>query len=128
MKRCASLRHGSALGLNRVAVATTDRDAAQTQFVIHTIMASGSIIVPLQSNRPHPSVKDIILDMDSLTISNANSKVGDTPVRTIIMGEAYLERKESGKSQRFLCLIGAKGKVQLTFFTPIVKQPRSEDD
>jgi hypothetical protein len=75
-----------------------------------------------------PSIKDIILDMDSLTISNANSKVGDMPVRTITMGEAYLERKESGKSQRFLCLIGEKGKVQLTFFTPIVKQPRSEDD
>jgi hypothetical protein len=74
-----------------------------------------------------PSVKDIILDMDSLTISNANTKIEDTPVRKIIMGEAYLERKETGKSQRFLCLIGEKGKVLLTFFTPIVKQPRSED-
>jgi len=33
------------------------------------------------------------------------------------MGEVYLERKETEKSQRFLCLIGEKGKVLLTFFT-----------
>jgi hypothetical protein len=64
-----------------------------------------------------PAVKDIILDMDTLTVSKANTKIEDTPVRTIIMGEAYLERKETGKSQQFLCLIGEKGKVLLTFFT-----------
>src|SRR5829696_106219 len=49
-----------------------------------------------------PSVKDIILDMDTLTVSKANTKIEDTPVRTIIMGEVYLERKETGKSQHFL--------------------------
>jgi hypothetical protein len=64
-----------------------------------------------------PSVKDIILDMDTLTVSKANTKIEDTPVRTIIMGEVYLERKETGKSQQFLCVIGEKGKVLLTFFT-----------
>ncbi len=64
-----------------------------------------------------PLVKDVILDMDTLTVAKANTKVEDTPVRTIIMGEAYLERKETGKSQHFLCLIGEKGKVLLTFFT-----------
>jgi len=64
-----------------------------------------------------PSVKDIILDAESLIVSNTNTEVGDTPVRTIIMGEAYLERKGTGKSRHFLCLIGEKGKVLLTFFT-----------
>lgn len=64
-----------------------------------------------------PSVKDIILDEDSLIVSNANTTVGDTPVRTIVMGEVYLERKGTGKSKHFLCLIGEKGKVLLTFFT-----------
>ncbi len=64
-----------------------------------------------------PSVKDVILDMDTLTVSKANTKIEDTPVRTIIMGEVYQERKETGKSQQFLCLIGEKGKVLLTFFT-----------
>ena len=64
-----------------------------------------------------PSVKDIILDLDTMTVSKANTKIEDTPVRTIIMGEVYLERKETGKSQQFLCLIGEKRKVLLTFFT-----------
>ena len=33
------------------------------------------------------------------------------------MGKACLERKEASKSQRFLYIIGEKGKVLLTFFT-----------
>ena len=56
-----------------------------------------------------PAVKDIILDMDTLTISKANTKIEDTPVRTIIIGEVYIERKETGKAQQFLCIIGEKG-------------------
>jgi hypothetical protein len=64
-----------------------------------------------------PNLKDLIFDMETLAVSKANTKVEDVPVRTVIMGEAYLERKETGKSQRFVCLIGEKGKVLLTFFT-----------
>ena len=64
-----------------------------------------------------PSVKAVILDADSLTIAKADTKVEETPVRTIIMGEAYLEKRETGGAQHFLCLIGEKGKVLLTFFT-----------
>ena len=64
-----------------------------------------------------PSLKDLIFDMESLAVSKANTTVEDIPVRTVIMGEAYLERKETGKSHRFVCLIGEKGKVLLTFFT-----------
>jgi hypothetical protein len=63
-----------------------------------------------------PSVKDLAFDMESLAVSKANTKVEDIPVRMVIMGEAYLERKETGKAQRFVCLIGEKGKVLLTFF------------
>ena len=64
-----------------------------------------------------PSLKDLIFDMESLAVSKANTMIEDIPIRTVIMGEAYLERKETGKSQRFVCLIGEKGKVLLTFFT-----------
>jgi hypothetical protein len=64
-----------------------------------------------------PSLKDLIFDMESLAVSKANTMIEDVPIRTVIMGEAYLERKETGKSQRFVCLIGEKGKVLLTFFT-----------
>ena len=64
-----------------------------------------------------PSVKDLILDVDGLTVAAANANIEGIPVRTVIMGEAYLERKETGKPQRFLCLLGEKDKVLLTFFT-----------
>jgi|SRR5215212_1852004 len=64
-----------------------------------------------------PSVKDLSLDMESLAVSKANTTVEDVPVRMVVMGEAYLERKEKVGSQRFVCLIGEKGKVLLTFFT-----------
>lgn len=54
--------------------------------------------------------------MDSLTVSKTNTKIEDIPVRTIIMGDAYIELKETGKAQQFLCIISEKGKVLFTFF------------
>ena len=64
-----------------------------------------------------PPLRDLIFDVESLAVSKTNTSVEDTPVRTVIMGEAYLERNETRGSQRFVCLIGNKGKVLLTFFT-----------
>ena len=64
-----------------------------------------------------PSLKDLVFDVESLAISKASTKIEDIPVRMVIMGNAYLERKETGKAQRFVCLTGEKGKVLLTFFT-----------
>jgi hypothetical protein len=63
-----------------------------------------------------PSVVDLVLDMDTLIVSKANTDIEGTPVRTVVMGDAYLEKKGTGKAQHFLCLIGDKGKVLLTFF------------
>jgi hypothetical protein len=63
-----------------------------------------------------PSVTDLIFDMETLLVSKANTQVEDVPIRTVMIGEAYLERKGVGKPQRFVCLIGEKGKVLLTFF------------
>jgi hypothetical protein len=77
----------------------------------------------LQSNRGllalkerSPTVQDIILDMDTITVSKANAQIEGTAIRTVVMGEVYLEKKGTGKAQQFLCLIGEKGKVLLTFF------------
>ena len=64
-----------------------------------------------------PALKDLLFDMESLAVSKANTLIEDVPVRRVIMGEAYLERKQATGSQRFVCLIGEKGKVLLTFFT-----------
>jgi hypothetical protein len=63
-----------------------------------------------------PSVKQLILDMDTLTFSKANTDIEGIPVKEIVMGDAYLERKQAGAAQHFLCIIGDKGKVLLTFF------------
>jgi hypothetical protein len=55
--------------------------------------------------------------MDSMTVAKANTKVEDTSIRTIIIGDAYLEEGKKDSRRTFLCLIGEKGKVLLTFFT-----------
>jgi len=80
---------------------------------IEACRATGLIALKEQS----PSVKALIFDPETLVVSRANTKIEDIPVRIVIMGEAYLERKETGAAHHFVCLIGEKGKVLLTFFT-----------
>jgi hypothetical protein len=64
-------------------------------------------------------VTDLIFNMESLAVSEADTQVGDVPIRTVVLGEAYIKRgkKEPDKPNRFVCLVGEKGKVLLTFFT-----------
>ncbi|HEV7261272.1 MAG TPA: hypothetical protein VGN82_26070 [Bosea sp. (in: a-proteobacteria)] len=64
-----------------------------------------------------PEIKDIYIDEDGATVAVSETKVEDTPVTRIVMAEAYLRTDRSDKPRRFLCLIGEKGKVLLTFFT-----------
>jgi hypothetical protein len=64
-----------------------------------------------------PSIEHLTFDIQSLAISKADTKVEDTPIRMVVMGEAYLQREKSDKPNRFVCLISDKGKVVLTFFT-----------
>ena len=65
----------------------------------------------------NPAIKDLTLDTDGLTVAKANTRVEDTPIKTIIIGDAYLEKDKKDTRRTFLCLIGEKGKVLLTFFT-----------
>jgi hypothetical protein len=53
-----------------------------------------------------PAIKNLIFDAGTLAISKANTSVESVPIRMVIMGEAYVERKEAGKANRFVCLIG----------------------
>lgn len=64
-----------------------------------------------------PSVDDIYIDVDGLTIAQSKGKLGDTPVTGVIMGEAYIQRDRSDTANRFLCLTGEKDQVLFTFFT-----------
>jgi hypothetical protein len=59
----------------------------------------------------------LTFDMESLAISKATTRVEDTPIRMVVMGDAYLQRETSDKPNRFVCLVSDKGKVVLTFFT-----------
>jgi len=64
-----------------------------------------------------PSLDQITIDMQSLAVSKANTKVGDTPITMVVMGDAYLQRDKSDKPNRFVCLLSDRDKVVLTFFT-----------
>ncbi|MBD2749401.1 hypothetical protein IC232_22220 [Microvirga sp. BT688] len=64
-----------------------------------------------------PSLEHLTFDVESLAISKADTRVEDTPIKMVVMGEAYLQREKSDKPNRFVCLVSDKGKVVLTFFT-----------
>jgi hypothetical protein len=63
-------------------------------------------------------ISDLVIDMESVAVSKADTKVEDVPIKTVILGEAYIARNgKTGAPDRFVCLVGEKGKVLLTFFT-----------
>ncbi|MGF6157301.1 outer membrane receptor protein involved in Fe transport [Ensifer sp. KUDG1] len=63
-------------------------------------------------------ITDLVIDVESVAVSKADTKVEDVPIKTVVLGEAYIARKgTTGKPDRFVCLLGEKGKVLLTFFT-----------
>lgn len=64
-----------------------------------------------------PAIQDVTLDLDGMTVAKANTKVGDTPIKTVVIGDVYLVKGQKDTHRTFLCLIGEKGKVELTFFT-----------
>ena len=64
-----------------------------------------------------PEIKDIYVAEEGATIAVSESKIGDIPVKRIVMSEAYLRTDKSDNPRRFLCLIGEENKVLLTFFT-----------
>jgi hypothetical protein len=65
-----------------------------------------------------PDITDLVFDMDTLAISAAETEIENVAVTAVVLGEAYIVRKQqTTKPDRFVCLLGEKGKVLLTFFT-----------
>jgi hypothetical protein len=89
------------------------RSVAQVPAEVEACRLSGLAALKERS----PSLEHLTFDMESLAISKAATRVEDTPIRMVVMGEAYLQREKSDKPNRFVCLISDKGKVVLTFFT-----------
>jgi hypothetical protein len=64
-----------------------------------------------------PQVKDVIIDLDSAKVINADTAIEGVPVRTVVIGDAYVEKGRKDKPQTLVCLIGEKGKVLMTLFS-----------
>ncbi len=75
--------------------------------------ASGLIAL----KQKYPQVKDVLIDLDSAKIIKADTMIEDVPVKTVVIGDAYIERTKTTKPQTLVCVIGDKGKVLLTLFS-----------
>jgi hypothetical protein len=64
-----------------------------------------------------PQVKDVLIDLDSAKVIKADTTIENVPVKTIVIGDAYVERTKTTKPQTLVCIIGDKGKVLLTLFS-----------
>jgi len=102
----------SALILGAMATASTGNAQTPDNPEIAACKATGILALKEKS----PSLRDLVFDMDTMVVSKANTEIEGIPIRAVIMGDVYLEKKVTGNAQHFLCLIGEKGKVLLTFF------------
>jgi hypothetical protein len=104
--RCVTVTFGIYLAMSASAF-------AQAPIEVEACRLSGFAALKERS----PSIEHLTFDMESLAISKAATKVEDTPIKMVVMGDAYLQREKSDKPNRFVCLVSDKGKVVLTFFT-----------
>lgn len=71
----------------------------------------------LALKQKYPQVKDVLIDLDSARIIRADTTIESVPIRTVVIGDAYVERTKTTKPQTLVCVIGDKGKVLLTLFS-----------
>jgi hypothetical protein len=64
-----------------------------------------------------PRCKNVEVDLDSATLVKADTKIENTPVKAVVLGEAYIEREKGDKPQTFVCVLGEKRKVLLALFS-----------
>ena len=71
----------------------------------------------LALKQKYPQVKDVLIDLDSAKIIKADTTIESVPIRTVVIGDAYVERAKTTKPQTLVCVVGDKGKVLLTLFS-----------
>jgi hypothetical protein len=64
--------------------------------------ASGLIAL----KQKYPQVKDVLIDLDTAKIIKAETTIEDVPIRTVAIGDAYVERTKTTKPQTLVCIIG----------------------
>jgi len=110
------MKIGLVLFITSVAALTSSHSQAQTNNDTAVTACQSTGLIALRQKSPE--ISDLVIDLETLAVSVADTKVEDVQIKTVIMGEAYIARGgETGKPDRFVCLIGEKGKVLLTFFT-----------
>lgn len=89
--------------------------AAKAEPAPEVVACQASGLIALKEHMP--GLKAISFDAATLSVSKADATVGDTKIRSVVMGDATLETAKTDRPRHFVCLIGEKGKVVLTFFT-----------
>jgi hypothetical protein len=64
-----------------------------------------------------PAIKDVAVDPDSVRVYKMDKKIGDEPVRAVVIGDVSIEKTKSSKPRSLVCIVGDKGKVLVTYFT-----------
>jgi hypothetical protein len=64
-----------------------------------------------------PAIKDVAIDPDSVRIFKMDKKIGQEPVRAVVVGDVSIEKKKSSKPRSLVCIVGDKGKVLVTYFS-----------
>ena len=64
-----------------------------------------------------PTIKDVAIDPDSVRIFKMDKKIGDEPVRAVVIGDVSIEKSKSSKPRSLVCIVGDKGKVLVTYFS-----------
>ena len=105
-------RHGFALTLLASLLAST-AFAETLSPEADACKASGLLAL----KQKYPQVKDVLIDLASARIIRANTTIENVPIRTVVIGDAYVERTKTTKPQTLVCVIGDKGKVLLTLFS-----------
>ena len=92
---------------------TTAASAATLSPEADACKASGLLAL----KQKHPQVKDLLIDLDSAKIIKADTTIENVQIKTVVIGDAYVERTKTTKPQTLVCVIGDKGKVLLTLFS-----------
>jgi hypothetical protein len=106
----------SRLGYALAALASLTASAASAESLspeADACKASGLLAL----KQKFPQVKDVLIDLDSAKIIKADTTIENVPIKTVVIGDAYVERTKTTKPQTLVCVIGDKGKVLLTLFS-----------
>ena len=116
-ERCKPISLSAMLAIGAMFGPLIHPQAAMAQEPVEAAACRKAAIETLKQSEGNSPLKDVKIDLDSLTIAKANAEIGGAKVATVIIGQAAIQREHSDEPHTFLCLLGEKEKVLMTFFT-----------